>query len=186
MEEVNLVKKGQNYGWPEREGTFVHLAKGGLVEGVTPLPGDDAKNGYTYPVAQVGHEGSVGDGFVGQALAGGCPIENGSPLDGYYLYSSFPKSGDLYYSKLGEMRSAKTTGSSLTQARTGMANVVFGGKAFKNLGDVVKSAPSYDGSGRADIRFGRGPGGETYVLNKRNGIVYLVTSSEKGGPGGPI
>ena len=43
--------------------------------------------------------------------------------------------------------------------------------------DILNDEPSYDGSGRTDLRFGQGQGGEIYLLNKRNGYIYLVTNS---------
>jgi len=47
---------GGNYGWSEREGTFVHLnEEGGIVQGLAPLPEDEVKNGFIYPAAQYGH-----------------------------------------------------------------------------------------------------------------------------------
>lgn len=42
--------------------------------------------------------------------------------------------------------------------------------------DVLGDEVTYDGSGRADIRFGQGPNEEIYLLNKRNDYVYLITS----------
>ena len=45
------------------------------------------------------------------------------------------------------------------------------------LFDVVAADDAYDGSGRVDVRFGQGPSGEIYLLNKRNGVIYLVTNS---------
>ncbi|PXF41078.1 HHIP-like protein 1 [Gracilariopsis chorda] len=196
IEEIDLVVPGGNYGWAEREGTFVHLSKGGLVSGVQSLPSDDAKHGYIYPAAQVGHEGRHGAGFVGQAVAGGCPIENNSPMSGNYYYCDFPKSGKLYYSTISELKSARTTGSpsQLTQARTRQATIFFDHdnnpgtppKKFDSLGDLVRYDTSEDIGDRADIRLGRGPAGQLYWSSKANGRVYIFTSSMPGGPGGPV
>ncbi|CAN8073645.1 unnamed protein product [Agarophyton chilense] len=192
VEEINLVASGGNYGWSEREGTFVHLNGGGLINGVTELPADDAKFGYIYPAAQVGHEGNVGAGFVGQAIAGGCPVENGSPMSGNYYYADFPRSGNLYYSGISELRQAKTTGtpSSLTQARTRQAKIFFEKNGvvseFDSLGDVVRFDEGLSGGSRADIRFGRNAYGDLLWSSKANGRLYIFTSSQRGGPGGPV
>jgi len=195
VEEVNLINAGANYGWSEREGTFVHLPDGNLLDGIAPLPADEAKNGYTYPAAQYGHEGVRGQGFSGQAIAGGYVVQNGSALDGQYFYSDFPRSGKLFHSSFDEMLSAVTlldpndpnrdAPTDLTQARTGLASVLFdhdGNPATASLPrasltDVFDDAATYDGSGRADVRFGQGPDGELYVSSKKNGIVYIVTNS---------
>lgn len=195
VEEVNLVLKGKNYGWSLREGTFVHLAQGGLLTGVAPLPKNDSRNKFIYPVAQLGHEGRVGDRFIGQAIGGACPIENGSPMSGYYFYTDFPKSGRLFFSSLEELYAARMRGtpSSLTQAPTRQATIFFDHdndpstppREFANLRDVIKDDPHYGREDRADVRFGRGSKGELYWSSKRNGRVYIFTSSLPGGPGGP-
>lgn len=186
VEEVNVVQNGGNYGWSAREGTFVHRAGGGLLAGVGPLPRDDARLGLEYPAAQVGHAGAAA-----QALAGACPVQNGSPLDGLYLYADFPVSGRLFYSETRALLAAVTRGDPrrLTQARTWRAGVVFhrapgaAGARVATLADVVRAGKA-GRAGRADVRFGRGARGELYVSSKTNGRIYLITSSLPGGPGG--
>jgi hypothetical protein len=45
---------------------------------------------------------------------------------------------------------------------------------------VINDSPRYfshSGTRRADIRFGQGPSGEIYIMNKRNNTIYLVTNS---------
>ncbi|PXF43799.1 HHIP-like protein 1 [Gracilariopsis chorda] len=186
IEEVNIVKSGSNYGWAEREGTFVHTG-GGLMSGVDSLPADDAKNDFTYPAAQVGHEGPFNAAFIGQAIAGGCPIENGSPMSGHYYYADFPISGKLYFSRIPDLRKAKTEGdpAKLTQATTYQANIIYDGKRYKTLGAAMRSEEGFSLQRRVDVRFGRGSSGELYWSSKRNGRIYLFTSSLPGGKGGP-
>lgn len=185
VEEINIVKAGGNYGWSKREGTFVHKTSGGIVNGVDPLPGNDASFGFEYPVAQVGHEGPRGAGFVGQALAGSCPIENGSAMSGTMLYMNFPTDGNLYYSFLSEMRNAKTSGppSQLTQAKTYKTKILYDHDRntntpplqMDNFRDIIRTDKS--GTTRSDLRFGQGPAGEIYVTSKQTGWLYLITST---------
>ncbi len=195
VEEVNIIQSGANYGWSEREGTFVHLPGGDLIDGIAPLPANEAQNGYTYPAAQYGHEGVRGSGFSGQAIAGGYVVQNGSALDGQYFYSDFPLSGKLFNSSWAEMLNAVTlldpndpnrdSPSDLTQARTGLVSILFDHDSNPatpslprtSLTDVFNDAATYDGSGRADVRFGQGPDGALYISSKKNGLVYLVTNS---------
>lgn len=194
VEEINLILKGANYGWPEREGTFVHLASGGLITGVEDLPSNDASFGYTYPVAQFGHEGEVGAGFVGQAVAGGVVVENGSPMDGEYLFAEFATLGEIYHVSMSDVLSATTQGApgDLTQANPARATIWFDHDSNEataalpraSMVDVVDDAANWTGDARADTRFGRGPGGEVYLSSKRNGLVYLISSTVPGGPGG--
>lgn len=192
IEEVNLIKPGKNYGWADREGTFVH-AGGGLISGLRTLPNDDAKNGYVYPNAQVGHDGPLRAGFIGQAIAGGCPVENGSPMSGNYFYSDFPETGNLYFSGIRELKRAVVTGppSQLRQARTRQAVIFFDHddnpktppKRYSGLGDAMRSEPAFRKQNRVDVRFGRGSRGELYWSSKKSGRIYIFTSSVRGGPG---
>ena len=191
VEEVNIVSAGGNYGWSEREGTFVHLESGDLINGVAPLPDDDWTNGFVYPAAQYGHVGEVGAGLRGQAIAGGFVVDNGSALSGHYFYSNFPITGELYHSSFDDMLGAVTSlavdqlPTALTQAVTGEASVVLDhdndpttpSLPRDSLLDVFDDAANYDGSGRADVRIGQGPNGEMYISSKRNGLVYIVTNS---------
>lgn len=186
VEEVNIVKPGRNYGWARREGHFVHLFKGGLFNGVAKLPADDARLGYTYPNAVLGHEGNKGDGFIGFAIAGSCPIENGSPLSGLYFYANFANEGQLYYSILSDLRSAVTTGppSKLKWAKTYRAKVAFDHdknpktppKVFEDLRGITNMDTGRYQS-RVDVRFGQGPKGEIYWSSKVSGGIYLFTNS---------
>lgn len=193
IEETNLIISGGNYGWSRREGTFMHLAEGGLVEGVLPLRDDDAFNHYIYPVIQWGHEGNPGDGFVGQAVAGGHVLTDGSELDGHYIFADFALSGRLFHASLMAMQDAITSlapddperdqPSELSQAPVYQLAILFDHDrdpltpllSYTTMQEIIATESTYDDSGRADLRFGRGPANELYILNKRNGWIYLAT-----------
>lgn len=187
VEEINIVKGGRDYGWPRREGTFRHLKVGGTESGVKRLPFKDAQFKYTYPNVQVGHNARRGERYVGLALAGSCPIENGSKNDGLFLYANFPETGELYYSNIRRMQSAVTMGkpSELTQATTFLARILYdhdddpktADVKVKNLRDIVRLDLNRTSLSRADVRFGRGRRGEIYWSSKSNGKIYVITSS---------
>jgi hypothetical protein len=72
IEEINIVREGNNYGWMRREGIFdngVNMTGGNLAQ-VFPLAANildgSMKDGFTYPVAMYDHgEGqSITNGFV--------------------------------------------------------------------------------------------------------------------------
>jgi hypothetical protein len=131
IEEVNLVKPGQNYGWTKREGTFVHLQtiavppnapNTGYIDGVDPLPANEATVGvdsygtrYTYPVAQWDHNGEgveVGaDWWTGNSIATSFVIQNGSDpaLDNQFIHLNFASNhGDVYHNDFDAILNAVT------------------------------------------------------------------------------
>src|SRR5215211_833589 len=70
IEEINIVRNGENYGWMKREGYWENGRwRGGTLNDLFPLPPDvlngREKDGLTYPVAMYDHdEGhAVTDGF---------------------------------------------------------------------------------------------------------------------------
>ena len=184
FEEINLITAGSNYGWGLREGTVVHRPS------IQALPANEAVNGFTFPAAQYAHTGS---GL--QGVAGGFVTNNGSELDGQFFYTDFPIRGTLFSSTVDELARAVTeldpnvanrdSPGDLTQAPTRSVQVLFDHDADhatpplarNSLADVFNDSPFYDGSGRADTRFGQGPDGELYVTSKRNGQIYLISNS---------
>ena len=192
-EEVNMLMSGADYGWNQREGTFVHVKSGGgLVLGVgIDLPEDDALNGFTYPVAQFGHEGGEeGAGYqatLSQSIAGGFPVEvDGAPLNGRYFYGDFPANGPVYYSYLSDLRSAVTQGSNLTQATTYLAtlelynatdDLVLSTIHFRDIVQYGALEKGLSEPTRNDMRFGLTPDGALLISSKRDGNIYIVTNS---------
>lgn len=188
VEEVNIVTSGGNYGWGEREGTFVNLYDGGTINGVKPLPKDDAKYEYTYPAVQIGHNQPVGGQIRwGLAIAGACPIENNSTLKNLYFYAHFGERGELWYSWVGAMKRAVTKGDpkNLSQAWTYRARrILFYKNGMKDkavevdsLVGVIREDSGNQRARRVDVRFGRGPRGEVLITSKTTGAVYVIANS---------
>jgi len=168
-EIVNMVSgPGGNYGWDEFEGTF-------------PGSGAVHDESLIFPVVQYGH-----DGTGPHAIAAGYLVDNGSQLDGRFFLGDFPETADLFSFDFEEGVNATLSGpeSSIAPAQLSEHLVTFDHdddpgtpSQQMTLRDVIISDPNHDGSDRVDIRFGQGPGGELYILNKRNSWVYLVTNS---------
>ena len=70
IEEVNIIRNGENYGWMPREGYWENgmTRPGGALNQLYPLPADvlsgKQKDGFTYPVAIYDHS-------EGAAITGG-------------------------------------------------------------------------------------------------------------------
>lgn len=172
VDEVNLVAKGGNYGWNSREGTL------NFPSGSTPT-GVDA---FTYPVAQYGHGGAVS-----HAIAGGYVLNVGAE-GGQFVFGDFA-AGDtpLLTISVNDALAAVTDGSSglenIAPAAIESVTLLFDhddnpatpSVLKTSFQDIVDDDPNYDGSGRTDLRFGQGPDGTLYLLNKRNGYIYAAT-----------
>ncbi|WP_342190392.1 carbohydrate-binding domain-containing protein [Stieleria varia] len=202
VEEVNIVVAGASYGWADREGVFVHLGEQAFINGnIAALPADEAANGYTFPVAILGHEGIFGESFVGQAITGGHVIQNGSSaLDGQFIFAEFATDGRAYHIDFAQALEQITTLDSadpnrdtpddLTWLTPQELTILFDhdndpsttSLVRDSLKDVLDDEEDFvaiasAGKIRADLRFGQGPGGELYILNKRNGWVYIATNT---------
>lgn len=156
VEEVNIGKAGANYGWPEREGTFLFDVDAN-VELVYPLPEDDA--GYMYPVVQYDHdEGSaVSGGFVYK----GTKIPQ---LKGKYIFGDISL-GTLFYSEIAEMIEGR-------QAPVYRLNVSIDGQ--------ISDMATISQNKRVDLRIGMDHEGELYILTKGNGGVYKIIDFVEG------
>ena len=97
IEEVNLGLKGANYGWGNREGTWTIDEKNENV--LLTLPKDDAKYGYTYPVAQYDHDIPPGtERSYAIAIAGGYVYRGKAipELIGQYIFADFGKDARFF------------------------------------------------------------------------------------------
>jgi mono/diheme cytochrome c family protein len=156
LEEVNLGVAGANYGWPDREGTFLFDVYAN-PELVYPLPEDDAH--YTYPVLQYDHdEGSaVSGGFV---YAG----ENIPELQGKYIFGDISL-GTLFYAEASEMVKGQ-------QAPIYRLHVSIDGQR-SDMATISQNK-------RVDLRIGLDHEGEIYLMSKGNGGVYKVVGCQEG------
>ena len=194
IEELNKIVAGGNYGWADREGTFVHHNDGGgIVQGVSPLPENENTWQYEYPVVQWGHRGSISAGFVGQAIAGGYVFSDNQKGIHHFIHTDFAVSGQLFYNDFQEMVTRITSldasdpsrdhPSELTQSSVKTYDVYFDHDQNPltspirkaSIKELMKKESSYDGSDRADLRFGRDQEETIYILNKRNGWIYKIT-----------
>jgi len=184
VEEINFVESGADYGWGAREGAFQFL-NSTRESGITSLPADDARHGFSYPVASFRHDPQHNGGL---AVAGGYAIENQSALHGLYIFAEFGSTGELLYSTLSDLRASVTSGSpaNLKEAEVYQADVIYdhddnATTPSHNLGSMLEvinfSVTGNNVSSRADLRFGQGRAGEIYISSKQNNTIYRVTNS---------
>ena len=155
VEELNLGVAGGDYGWPEREGTFLMNHRGKMSH-VYPLPANDKSFHYRYPVAQYDHG-------EGNAISGGFVYTgSGIPqLRGKYIFGDIVN-GRLFYVETSELKpgyQAPVHELTLELAR----NVV----TFQELTKHKKT----------DLRIGVGLNQELFLYTKTDGRVYKVVGT---------
>ncbi len=202
-EEVNLIRRGVNYGWAEREGTFALNLVTGIAD--SALPATDATNNYVYPVIQYPHSPSLG---YGDAICGGF-VYRGTrlpQLQGKFVFGDIT-TGQVFYADLAAMIAADD-GNPATLAAfqrieflwTNPRNSAAGLQRFDRMYEIVareyhaRGGPDADlpgsaivsdltGGGRADIRLALDAAGELYLLSKSDGMVRALVSTVV--PAGP-
>ena len=163
VEEINLGSPGANYGWSEREGTFLvmHFNE----NDVFALPGNDASFGYTYPVIQYDHD--EGD----RAISGGYVARGGvlgPALEGHYIFGDLP-SGRVFHAP-----AATLDGSG--QASFQVLRLIDQGTGMEST--LLEMVGGGSPASRADLRFGRDDAGSLYLLTKQDGSVRRLVSLE--------
>jgi hypothetical protein len=173
IEEIERILPGGNYGWTNREGTFVNgndLANGGngdadrVFANNVPdaLDVDFRGEEYLYPVVQYDHG-------EGNAIAGGFVYEGTQipQLQGKFVFGDIVN-GRIFAADMTAIRNVDVTdpAQSVTAIEEIQLYTVSPGGVETNvdLRDLV-------GSGRADLRFGSDSTGEIYILTKTDGYI---------------
>ncbi|MBI4623916.1 MAG: PQQ-dependent sugar dehydrogenase [Verrucomicrobia bacterium] len=115
-EEVNVVRRGGNNGWGDREGTFFFDVGSGLANrGAPPVTvTDPPPPNYLNPVIQYPHSPALG---YGDAIAGGFVYRGTrlTELRGKFVFGDIT-TGELFYADLVEMLSAADRNATLPVA----------------------------------------------------------------------
>lgn len=155
IEAIYLIKPGNDYGWPIREGSFLFKPDGNL-NNVYPLPDNDSVYKISYPIAEYDHDEGV-------AISGG--YEYGGKtvpqLKGKFMFGDIP-SGRLFYINMHDIQQGKR------------ATIYEWSITINNIPQTLKKMC---GSDRVDLRFGRDAQGELYVLTKADGILYKMKNA---------
>jgi hypothetical protein len=172
IESIYEVHPGDNFGWSQREGPFVFKA-GDPSCGIFPLPTDDGKYGYTYPVVAFAHNPPPGQPpcrTSGHAVVGGFVYRGSSApaLRGKYVFADFVP-GRIFYADSTDMHSGASPAKIYELA-------TFAGD------DQPVIMQQLAGSSRVDLRFGIGSQGELYILSKANGKIWKVAGVRQASP----
>ena len=152
IESLNIIKPGNDYGWPIREGSFL-LHPDADLNKVYPLPPNDSTYHVTYPVAEYDHD-------EGKAISGGFEYQGNEipQLKGKYLF------GDIYTGRLFYVEMADLKQGSFAAIKEWKVAVNGISKTLKEL----------CGTDRVDLHFGKDVKGELYILTKPDGKMYKL------------
>jgi hypothetical protein len=162
VEEISPVTAGANLGWNVWEGSFKFVA--GRPGGVdTSGPRNDPK--VTYPVAEYGQLDPLLQS-QSAAIGGFVYRSNAIPqLTNLLIFGDNP-SGEIFYVNADNLPKGM---------QDPIRRVLLNDKGVpKKYLDVIKEKAAALGKPaptRADLRFGEGPDGQVFLLNKRDGTI---------------
>ena len=166
IEAIYDVRAGDNFGWSEREGAFEFRQEDRC--NLYPLPADDDRYGYTYPVAAFDHDPPPDlpcTSDSGHAVSGGFVYRGDDlrHLRGKYVFADLVD-GRLFYTNAAEMRRGEPP------ATIYQLSLVDADGQTVTMRDLA-------GSTRVDLRFGSDADGELYISSKANGTIWQVTGA---------
>jgi hypothetical protein len=174
VEEINVVRNGENYGWMRREGYFENgRFRGGALNQLFPLPAEildgRQKDGFTYPVAIYDHdEGrSVTDGFAyhGRIAA----------LNGKFVFGDI-QTGRVFASDLAAMKKADD---GIPQTVAPIEEIQLyvreasGKRVDVSLQELIEKTMGAKTT-RADLHIGRSRDGELFITSRQDGMIRML------------
>jgi hypothetical protein len=175
IEEINIVREGNNYGWMKREGFFDNGVNrpGGTLDEVFPLPADilsgRVKDGFTYPVA-------VYDHGEGRAITGGFAYHGRIPaLRGKFVFGDIV-AGRLFAADLAAMKAADD-GIPETVAPVEEIQLYVrdadGTRKDVTLPQLIERAMGTTLM-RADLQISRTRDGELFITSRQDGWIRML------------
>ena len=181
IEEINIVRNGENYGWMRREGYFENgmTRPGGALNQLFPLPADvldgRRQDGFTYPVVIYDHND-------GQAVTGGFAYYGRiAALRGKFVFGDIVR-GRLFAADLAAMKKADD-GIPQTVApveeiqlyvRGASDNRVY--TSFRELVELAMGATMT----RADLHISRSRDGELFITSRQDGWIRMLVPDSSG------
>jgi hypothetical protein len=175
IEEINIVREGENYGWMHREGFFENgvIRPGGSLDQVFPLPAEildgRKKDGLTYPVAVYDH----GDG---QAVTSGFAYHGRiAALRGKFVFGDVVR-GRLFAADLAAMKKADD-GIPRTVADVEEIQLYVpganGSRSYVSFRELIEATNGATAA-RADLFLGRSRDGEIFVTSRQDGMIRML------------
>jgi hypothetical protein len=175
IEEINIVREGENYGWMKREGYFENgmTRPGGALNQLYTLPPDilngREKDGFTYPVAMYDHD-------EGRSVSGGFAYYGRiASLRGKFVFGDVAQ-GRLFAADLAALKKADD-GIPQTVAQVEEIQLYVRDSSgnptnvsLQQLVDRANGAPT----SRADLNISRSRDGELLISSRQDGMIRML------------
>ena len=163
VEKISQVTAGANLGWNKWEGSFTYAGREGVG-----LANHRGEKGITYPVVEYSQADPLFQPNSAVTM-GAVYRQTAIPqLAGMLLFGDNP-SGEIFYVNADKLPQG---------GQDSIRRILFNDKGVaKPLLQLIKEKNAAQGktpATRADLRFGPGPNGQIFVLNKRDGTIRLI------------
>jgi hypothetical protein len=174
IEEVNIVRNGENYGWMKREGYWDNgRMHGGTLDQIFALPEPilkgREKDGFTYPVVIYDHND-------GNAISGGFTYHGKIPqLKGKFVFGDIPR-GRLFAADVAAMKKADDGVPETTAPVEEIQLYVKGpngNRVYVTLRDLIEKTNGAAAT-RADLHIGRSRDGELFITSRQDGMIRML------------
>ncbi|MBX9775552.1 MAG: PQQ-dependent sugar dehydrogenase [Xanthobacteraceae bacterium] len=181
IEEINIVRNGENYGWMQREGYFANgRFRGGALNELYRLPPEildgRVKDGFTYPVVVYDHDEARAAITAGFAYHGRI-----AALRGKFVFGDIV-SGRVFVSDLAAMRKADD-GIPQTVAPIEEVQLYIrdesGRRVDVSLRDLVERTMG-NPVVRADLHIGISRDGELFLTSRQDGMIRMLVPDSGG------
>jgi hypothetical protein len=163
VEELSVVRPGANLGWNKWEGSFGYISREAVD--LTRRRSDPA---VTYPVVEYGQLDPL---LQGNSAITGVHVYRGDAipqLANLVLFGDFP-SGEIFY-----IHADKLPNGGQDPIRRVLLDEGTGPKTLLQLIREKNARQGKPPASRADLRFGAGPDGRVFLLNKHDGTIRLL------------
>lgn len=176
IEEINIVRNGENYGWMSREGYFANgRFRGGALNELFPLPPEildgRVKDGFTYPVVVYDHdEGrAITDGFAYHGRI--------DALKGKFVFGDI-FNGRVFVSDLAAMKKADDgipqTVAPVEEVQLYVRDAT-GKREDVSFRDLIGRAMG-NPVPRADLHISISRDGELFLTSRQDGMIRMLVS----------
>jgi hypothetical protein len=182
IEEINIVRNGENYGWMRREGYWENGRwRGGLLNDLFVLPPEvlsgREKDGLTYPVAIYDHD-------EGQAVTAGFAYRGRiAALRGKFVFGDI-QNGRVFAAEVAELKKADDgvpqTVAAIEEIQLYVrdANGSRMGVSMRDLVDRTMGASI----ARADLHISEARDGELLLTSRQDGTIRMLVADSTGAP----